>query len=146
MATRLSCDNFNKVEFLNAIQLICCKTFIEIMIKASFYEAGLYPLNPDLVLSKLKTVDRPSTPPTIEPMFAQSPPTPFTPKSIDFFVRNFIQGINPENGEMEVRLDRVTKLARCGVANAATRLAAEHELKVVNAATNARKRRQKSDR
>ena len=79
-------------------------------------------------------------------MLAQSPLTPFTPKSINFFVRNFIQGINPESGEMEVRLDRVTKLARCGVANAAARQAAEHELKVVNAAINARKRRQKSDR
>ena len=146
VATRLGCDDFNKVEFLNAIQLIRRKTFTETTIKASFREAGLYPLNPDLVLSKLKTVDRPSTPSTIESMFAQSPPTPFTPKSIDFFARNFIQGINLENGEMKVRLDRVTKLARCGIANAAARLAAEHELKVVNAATNARKRRQKSDR
>ena len=41
---------------------------------------------------------------------------------------------------MEVRFDRVTKLARCGIANAAARQAAEHKLKVVNAATNARKR------
>jgi hypothetical protein len=49
VATRLGCDDFNKVEFLNAIQLIRRKTFTETTIKASFREAGLYPLNPDLV-------------------------------------------------------------------------------------------------
>ena len=78
------------MEFLNAIRSIRRKTFIEATIKASFREAGLYPLNPNLVLSKLKTVDRPLTPPIVEPMLTQSPPTPFTPKSIDFFARNFI--------------------------------------------------------
>ena len=46
---------------------------------------------------------------------------------------------------MEVRLNRVTKLVRYGVANVATRQAAEHKLKVVNAAINARKRWQKLD-
>ena len=47
---------------------------------------------------------------------------------------------------MEVRLNRVTKLMRYSVANAAARQAAEYKLKVVNIAINVRKRQQKSDR
>jgi len=47
---------------------------------------------------------------------------------------------------MEVRLNRVTKLTRYSVTNAAARQAAEYKLKVVNAAINTRKRRQKLDR
>ena len=90
LATRLGCDDFNKVEFLNAIRSIRRKTFTEATIKASFRKAGLYLLNSNLVLLKLKTVNRPLTPLIIKPILAQSPLTLFTPKSINFFIRNFI--------------------------------------------------------
>ncbi|KAF2193282.1 hypothetical protein K469DRAFT_447321, partial [Zopfia rhizophila CBS 207.26] len=51
--TRLGYDNFNKVEFLHAIQDVRKKAYKPGTIQSAFKQAGLWPYNPSIVLSKL---------------------------------------------------------------------------------------------
>ena len=57
-ATCTRCDDFNKVEFLEALGSIRAKTFKTSTILSAFKETGLYPYNPAKVLDKLQTQEK----------------------------------------------------------------------------------------
>ncbi|RPA92114.1 hypothetical protein L873DRAFT_1633008, partial [Choiromyces venosus 120613-1] len=52
-AIRTDCDNFDKVEFLDKIDIIREQTFKTSTIQSAFRVTGLIPYNLDVVISKL---------------------------------------------------------------------------------------------
>ena len=57
-ATCTRCDDFNKMEFLEALGSIRAKTFKTSTILSVFKKTGLYPYNPAKVLDKLQTQEK----------------------------------------------------------------------------------------
>jgi hypothetical protein len=81
-ATRTGCTDFNKVEFLNAIDSIRRQTFKKRTILSAWEQAGLYPYNPKIVHQKLES----SRPQTLQPVICNmtinlTTPTPTTVRS-----------------------------------------------------------------
>ena len=64
-ATRTRCQDFNKVEFLNALGDICNRTFKPSSIISAFCHTGLIPYNPNIVLNNFQesVCFWPTTPP-----------------------------------------------------------------------------------
>ena len=79
--TRTGCTDFNKVEFLNAIDSIRLQTFKQRTILSAWEQAGLYPYNPEIVLQKLEP-SRPQTPQPVNCDNATINPTTPTPKTV----------------------------------------------------------------
>jgi hypothetical protein len=82
-ATRSGCSEFDKVEFLDKIDSIRQQTFKKSTIISSFRATGLIPYNPEIVISKLREAQFPSTPtaPTTPPQVS-SPTMPQTIRSL----------------------------------------------------------------
>jgi len=92
-ATRTGCSDFNKIEFLAAIESIREKAFKRSTIISAFKKTGLIPYNPNIVLSTLReyspeqpsypaypssreAILQPSTPPSNNPeLFLSTPQT-----------------------------------------------------------------------
>ncbi|KAF2191718.1 hypothetical protein K469DRAFT_654839 [Zopfia rhizophila CBS 207.26] len=143
--TRLGYDNFNKVEFLHAIQDVRKKAYKPGTIQLAFKQAGLWPYDPSIVLLKLKTVDQPQTPlpPLLEAVL--SPPTPYKAWQLDEFARKHMHGIDLETGQWGILPGRFSKFQKGAVAAALNGEKAGEKLVQVNVATNACKKRQKGD-
>ncbi len=60
-AMQSCCANFNKIEFLHALQKMRQKAFTETTIALGFRKTGIYPFNPNVVLQQLPG-EWPSTP------------------------------------------------------------------------------------
>jgi hypothetical protein len=148
VAVREGCEQFNKVEFLHAIKKIRKATFKINTIQSSWKKSGLWPIDSEVVLSKLKTVDRPASPLADDAASNRSgsPPTPINAFEIAEFARRDLQDVNPETGDIEPLLSRITKLAKAGVAAAAALELATEELQRVQAASQKRARRQEPGR
>jgi len=68
-ATRTGCTNFNKVEFLAALQSIRSQTFKKSTILSAWRQTGLIPWNPDVVIDQVRA------------QVAAQPHTPSPPKT-----------------------------------------------------------------
>jgi hypothetical protein len=79
----MGCTDFNKVEFLNAIDSIRSATFKKRTILRSWELAGLVPYNPEIVMQNVE-VRRPRTP---SPAPELDEPTTPTPKTIRSYKR-----------------------------------------------------------
>jgi hypothetical protein len=60
-AMQSCCANFDKIEFLHVLKRIRNKAFSSTSIASAFRKTGIYPLNPDVVLSQLSS-DKAATP------------------------------------------------------------------------------------
>jgi hypothetical protein len=84
-ATRTGYNDFNKFEFLAAINSIRQQTFKKNSILSSFREYNLIPYNPQIVLNKIQEYQpppaliRPFTPPNA---LLRAPITPWTDRSL----------------------------------------------------------------
>jgi len=76
-ATRTGCSDFNKIEFLAAIDSIRVQAFKHSSILSAFRKCGLIPYAPSIVLSKL----RESTPPPTYHVYASTSPEPVQPQT-----------------------------------------------------------------
>ncbi|KAF2189448.1 hypothetical protein K469DRAFT_700638 [Zopfia rhizophila CBS 207.26] len=113
-------DDFNKVEFLYYIHWIRKQAFKPATIKSAFKKTGIWPLNGDIVIDRLLTVDvRRATPPPPSTTIPVSPPTPVSAVDI---------------------------LAKAAVAVAAAREVAETDLRKQTMAAKHRQRRQIPDK
>ena len=146
LATRHGCTNFNKVEFLHAIESIRSKTFKRSTIRSAWRQSGLIPLAPEVVLQKIRrrqtpppSPERPKTPP---PGTIPRVPTPTTVRSTVRFAKKL--GMDVIRG---IPLDKMefVQLIRSTVVNANLRQQAEQELQGLQAATMARNQRQTSN-
>jgi len=120
----------NKVEFLHCIYWIRKQAFKPATIKSAFRKTGIWPLNADVVIDQLPTVDvrraTPTPPPTAAPV---SPPTPVSAVDILQYTKEHLQGVDPYTGDVGLLNHRVTKLAKAAVAVAAAREVAETDLR-----------------
>ena len=88
-ASRTGCGDFNKLEFLAAIDSIRQQTFKRNSILSSFRECGLVPYRPSIVLAKVQEYEAPpdrrtrrySTPP-LDLLDWQDPTTPMTDRAL----------------------------------------------------------------
>jgi hypothetical protein len=83
LASLSCCGSFNKLEFLAALPKICEAAFLPSSIAKSFRHTGIYPLNAEVVVEKLRDY-RPSTPEPLPSMSEEQDKgsTPATPRSM----------------------------------------------------------------
>ena len=118
-ATRTGCTNFNKIEFLAALNTIRKRTLTPNVIKNGFRLTGIWPLNPDIVLSKLP----PSSPePSAQtattltsPAPDLQPSNPPTPRTIRALTRTAEQIVERQGDNISPTLARFVKGAMIGV-------------------------------
>jgi hypothetical protein len=145
---RLGGSDFNKVEFLHTIKSMRKDAFKTSTIISAFRLSGIWPINAQIVLSKLRTIDRPVTPEMEEEEddIPDTPQTPVTTEEIIHFTRKHLQGIDPFTGIFCLLEYRVTKLAKGAVAVAAARETQAQELQKMTAASQHRNKRQIQDK
>src|SRR6266536_949841 len=87
--TRTGYTKFNKTEFLNAIDSIRAKTFKKNTILSSWRKSGIFPYNPNVVLTKLREYEpykeryqREQNPVTPSPSCTPESRTPNTPNTV----------------------------------------------------------------
>ena len=143
-ATRSGCTDFNKIEFLHAIDSIRANTFKKSTILSSWRKSGLIPFNPEIVLQKIRPIaleeaHRAVTPP---PLSTSTPlKTPTTVRSTRQWAA--VLTFNALLDE-PIKNEDVIRFARSAIINASLRQEAEKELLELQAATTARLARQKS--
>ncbi|KAF1940488.1 hypothetical protein EJ02DRAFT_467328 [Clathrospora elynae] len=113
---------------------------------SAFKQSGIWPLNAQVVLEKLRSIDRPVTLPVDEPSLPSTPSTPVTTTEIVQFTRHHLQGIDPYTGIYGLLEYRVTKLAKGAVAVAAAHETQAQELYKLTAASQHRYKRHIQDK
>jgi len=90
-ATRTGCTHFNKLEFLAAITSIRAATFKTSTIQSASKKTGLYPFNPEVVISSMREYRSPT--PLATPTAASTPlvHTPYTPRALESFAYNITE-------------------------------------------------------
>ncbi|KAF2194150.1 hypothetical protein K469DRAFT_709657 [Zopfia rhizophila CBS 207.26] len=143
VGVRHGTDDFNKVKFLHYIYRIRKQAFKPATIKSAFKKTGIWPLNGDIVIDRLPTVDvRRATPPPPPTTIPVSPPTPVSAVDIIQYIQKHLQGVDPYTGDVRLLNHRVIKLAKAAVAVAAAREMAETDLRKQTMAAKHRQRRQ----
>ena len=141
-ASRTGCINFNKVEFLHAIKTIRDETFKKTTILSAWEKSGLIPYNPEIVYRKL--VHPPRTPsPEPEDPTALRTPTPTTIRSYRAYASKIQYQIQTQGVCIQGRLLR---FMRASENMAELKDLAERQVATMTAATQARQRRQQTDR
>jgi len=104
-ATRTGCSEFDKIEFLNAINSIRSATFKPSTIISGFQKTGLIPLNPEMVLAKLSPAEQEATegPHTPPPQTTNLTSTPQTIRSLRYHA-NFLRSEINSNFNSEIGL------------------------------------------
>lgn len=146
---REGCEQYNKVEFLQAIKSIRAKTFKRDTIISAWRKAGLWPINLEIVLSKLPlpSQTRPATPPpSFTSTIALSPPTPYKAHEIEAYSKDHLYGMDPLTGLYGIKITRLNKLTKSAIANAAARAVVEVDYARNTAAAKKRAIRQQPDR
>lgn len=113
MAVRDGTEDFNKVEFLHVIKEIRYEAFKSLIVKYAFRKAGIWPINAEIVLSKI----RPKTPPPqAESDEPSTPATLYTARDIEEFTRRYLYGQDLYIGEFLILNYRVTRLLKGAIA------------------------------
>ncbi|KAF2186053.1 hypothetical protein K469DRAFT_707225 [Zopfia rhizophila CBS 207.26] len=87
-----------------------------------FNKTGIWPLNGDIMINRLPTVNvRRATPPPPPTTVPVSPLTPVSAVDIVQYIQKHLQGVDPYTGDVGLLNHRVTKLAKAAVAVAAAR-------------------------
>ena len=114
-ATRSGCSEFDKMEFLNAIDSIRLSTFKPSTIISSFRKTGLIPFDPEIVLAKLSPAEQGissaetshTTPP---PQTADLTSTPRTIRTLQYQANALQAHINSEADSIQLSLTTTKSL------------------------------------
>ncbi len=150
--TRTGYTKFNKTEFLNAIDSIRAKTFKKNTILLSWRKSGIFPYNPNVVLTKLRE-NEPYKERYQREQNSVTPSPPCTPESRTPNTPNIVRRLQLQIDEFQALPDlsssykrRFNKIAKGAVALGLRGKLYEEQLSHTEAAQKAREQRKKKGR
>ena len=143
-AVRLGDTQFSKLEFLAAFQTMRTQTFKSSTIRHAFRETGIVPLNPEMVLAKIRhkqaqsqtAFHTPSPPPL--PLNQR---TPQGPDSVVKYGQKLQRALAKMGPKDIINPEQLQQFIKGSITMAHKLELADRDLKVIQDATNARKKR-----